>query len=86
MTKENSARFLKEAPEALESKQLEEYDLIVAMEPRHKEAILSKCPDCSGKIVVWNIRDPYSLPPEYAEKIYQQIKDKVTELANSLQT
>jgi protein-tyrosine phosphatase len=86
LAKENAAQHLKEAPEALESKQLGEYDLIVAMEPRHKEVILSRCPDCTGKIVVWNIKDPYSLPPEYAEKIYQHIKDKVIELANSLQT
>jgi protein-tyrosine-phosphatase len=86
LAKENAVQYLKEAPEALESKQLEEYDLIVVMEPRYKDVILRKCPDCNGKIVVWNIEDPYSLPLEYGEKIYQQIKERVIELANSLQT
>ncbi len=80
----NAVQYLKEAPEALESKQLDEYDLIVGMEPRHKDVILSKCPECNGKIVVWNIEDPYFLPSEYGEKIYRQIKERVTELANSL--
>ncbi len=84
LARENAVQYLKEAPEALESKQLEEYDLIVVMEPRHKNVILSKCPDCNGKIVVWNIEDPYFLPPEYGEKIYQQVKERVIELANSL--
>ena len=84
LAREKAVQYLKDTPEALESKQLGEYDLIVAMEPRHKDVILSKCPECYGKIVVWNIEDPYFLRPEYGEKIYRQIKEKVTELANSL--
>jgi len=54
------------------------------MEPQHKDVVLSKCPECEGKIVVWNIEDPYFLPPEFAEKIFIQIRQKVKELANSL--
>lgn len=81
---ENAEQYLKQAPEGLSEKDLERYDLIIAMEPRHKDAVLSKCPECENKIVVWNIDDPYFLPHRYTEKIFKQIKDKVAELANSL--
>jgi len=84
LTRENAEQYLKKFPEGLDGKQLGEYDLIVAMEPRHKEAVLSRCPECADKIVVWNIDDPYFLPHGYAEKVFKQIKDKVLELANSL--
>ncbi len=84
LARENAEKHLKKVPESLDEKDLEKYDLIVAMEPRHKDAILSKCPECENKIVVWNIEDPYFLPHRYVEKIFKQIKDKVLKLANSL--
>ena len=84
LAKDSAEQYLKQVPEDLDSKQLYNYDLIVAMEQRHKDAVLDRCPECESKIIVWNIRDPYFLPPEYAEKIYKQIKEKVTELANYL--
>ncbi len=83
LAKESALKYLKHAPESLDGKKLNNYDFIVAMKPKHKEAILSQCPDCVDKIVVWNIDDPYFLPHGYAEKIFMQIKDKVVELANS---
>ena|SRR3989337_1835408 len=82
--KDNAERFLKQVPESLESKQLNIYNIIVAMEQIHEKAILSRCPECINKVIVWNIRDPYFLPPEYAEKIYKQIREKVSDLAKSL--
>jgi len=82
--RENTQRFLKKAPEGLNEENLDTYELIVAMKPKHKDAILSKCPECESKIVVWNIDDPYFLPHGYTEKIFKQIKDKVEELVNSL--
>jgi len=84
LAKENALQYLKKLPEGLDSKQLEEYDLIVAMEPRHKVAVLTKCPECENKIVVWNIYDPYFFPQEYTEEIFEQIRQKVKELADSL--
>jgi protein-tyrosine-phosphatase len=84
LTQENAEQYLKKAPESLDSKQLDEYDLIVAMEPNHKEVILNRCPECTEKIVVWNITDPYFLPQGYTEKIFKQIRQKVKELAVSL--
>ena len=81
---ENAQRFLKRSPEDLNRKSLIEYDLIIAMEQKHKEAILSGCPKCADKIVVWNIDDPYFLPHGYAKKIFLQIREKVQELANQL--
>jgi len=82
---ENAQQYMKEVPESLDSKQLNKYDLIIAMESRHKDFILSKYPECKNKIIVWNIADPYFLPHAYAEKIYVQIKDKVAELAKLLE-
>jgi protein-tyrosine phosphatase len=84
LARENAEQHLKKNPEGLESTQLGEYDLIVVMEPRHKDVVLTKCPECAGKIVVWNIDDPYFLPHGYAEKVFRQIKHKIHELADSL--
>jgi protein-tyrosine phosphatase len=82
--KENAEQFLKEYPEVLESKKLDEYDIIVAMEPRHKIVLLRKCPECEDRIVVWNISDPYFAPNEHTEEMFEQIRQKVKELADSL--
>ncbi len=83
LRKENADKFLKENPEHLSSKQPMDYDIIVAMEERHKNYVLNLCPQCKNRIVVWNISDPYFMDKENAWKIYEQIKDKVIELANS---
>jgi len=84
LARENAEQYLKKVPEGLDSKQLDEYDLIVAMEPMHKDAVLSRCPECANRIVVLNIDDPYFLPLEHTEKIFTQIKEKILELADSL--
>jgi len=84
VARENAQEYLKNTPEGLDKKELNTYDLIIVMQPNHKDAILSKCPECANKIVVWNIDDPYFLPQGYAQKIFEQIKEKVLELANSL--
>lgn len=84
LARENALEHLKPTPEGLDEKNLGNYDLIIAMEPRHKHIVSIKCPDCENKIVVWNIEDPYFLPHGYAEKIFTQIKEKVAELADSL--
>jgi len=82
--RENAEQHLKKVPQSLEEKKLNEYDLIVAMESTHRDAVLSRCPECTDKTLVWNIQDPYFLPEEYGEKIYEQIRQKVKELAQSL--
>jgi protein-tyrosine-phosphatase len=84
LTREDAEEYVKKLPDSLDSKQLNEYDIIVAMEPKHKKAILSRCPECQSKIVVWNIDDPIKLPPGHGEKIFSQIRQKVKELAKSL--
>ena len=84
LAKQNAGQYLKKVPESLGTKQLSDYDLIVAMEQQHKDAVLNKCPECRGKIVIWNIEDVGFRPLEYVEKINKQIKEKVTELAKSL--
>jgi protein-tyrosine-phosphatase len=84
LAKENALQYLKKVPEDLDSKQLDEYDLIIAMEPRHKGVVLLKRPECESKIVVWNIYDPYFAPDDCTEKIFEQIKRKVKKLADTL--
>jgi len=84
LRQQKAEQHLKNFPEDLESKQLKEYDLIVAMEQKHKEIILRKCPECADKIIVWNIDDPYNLPEEYTEMIFNQIRQKVKEFADSM--
>jgi protein-tyrosine phosphatase len=84
LAKENADSYIKKFPESLDSKQLNQYDLIVTMESKHKRAVLSKCPQCEDKTVVWKIEDPYFLPLNSIEKIFNQIRQKVKELADSL--
>jgi protein-tyrosine-phosphatase len=83
LARESAEQYLKKVPESLNGKPLREYDVIVAMEQRHKDVIVLRCPECESNVVVWNVEDPYFLEPEYAQKIYDQIKDKVVELAES---
>ena len=77
---EDAERCLKPTPERLDKKDLESYDLIVTMEPRHKAVVLNQCPGCADKIRVWHIEDPYFLPPEQGQQIFKQIKEKVEQL------
>ena len=83
LREENAVQYLKNSPERLDSKRLMDYDVIVAMEDRHRDYVLSLCPECEGKIVVWNVRDPYFMDREDAWKVYEQIREKVAELAKS---
>jgi protein-tyrosine phosphatase len=84
LLKENAEQYLKNYPESLDSKKLQQYDLIVAMEQRHKDMISTKCQACPNRIIVWNVEDPYFLHGEAVKRIYEQIKQKVAELAESL--
>lgn len=84
LMKENAEQYLKNNPENLYDKRLENYDLIVAMEQRHKDYVLSQCRECGAKIAVWNIKDPYFMSKEDALKVYEQIEEKVKELAKTL--
>jgi protein-tyrosine phosphatase len=86
LRRENAEQYLKNSPESLGGKRLMDYDVIVAMENRHREYVLSLCPECKDKIVVWNVKDPYFMNKEEARKIYEQIKEKITQLAKSLQS
>jgi protein-tyrosine phosphatase len=81
---EGAEQFLKSVPESLDGKRLGDFDVIVAMEVRHRDYVLSLCPECRGKIVVWNVRDPYFMDRENAWKVYEQIREKVVELAKSM--
>jgi len=81
LAKEGAEQYLKNKPESLSSKRLRDYDVIVAMENRHRDYVLSLCPECADKIIVWNVKDPYFMEKEGAWKVYEQIKEKVTQLA-----
>lgn len=84
LAKENADQHLKKTPENVNTKELRDYDLIIAMEQKHRDAILTLCPECENKIVVWNIEDPYFMRNEEAQTIYRQIEQKVGELAGAL--
>jgi len=84
LAREDADRYVKQVSESLAEKNLETYDLIVAMEERHKDAVTNICPDCRAKVVVWNIEDPYFMPYGSSEKIFNQIRRRVEQLADSL--
>ena len=84
LRRENAEQFLKSGPEGLGGKRLGDYDVIVAMESRHRDYVLSLCPECKDKVVVWNVKDSYFMDKEDAEKVYEQIKEKVAELVKSM--
>ena len=84
LAEKSALKYLKQAPEGLDQKRLDGYDLIVAMKQEHKDFVLSRCPEGAERIVLWDIDDPYFLPHGYAKTIFEQIEGKVLELANSL--
>jgi protein-tyrosine phosphatase len=81
---EDALQYLKKTPESIDSKQLEQYNIIIAMEKRHRDAVLKKCPECKNKIVVWDIPDKILFLRGRTEKINNQMKKNVTEYAESL--
>ncbi len=74
---------MKSGPEGLGGKRLGDYDVIVAMEHGHRDYVLSLCPECKGKIVVWNVKDLYFMDRESTLKVYEHVREKVAELAKS---
>jgi protein-tyrosine-phosphatase len=81
---EDAVQYLKKAPESIDNKQLEQYNVIIAMEHRHRDSVLKKCSECKNKIVVWDIPDKIFFLRKRTEKINNQMKKKVTEFAESL--
>jgi protein-tyrosine-phosphatase len=81
---EDAVKYLKKTPESIDSKQLEQYDIIIAMEQRHRDSVLKKCPECKNKVVVWDVRDKIPFLHRRTEKINNQMKKNVTEYAGSL--
>jgi protein-tyrosine-phosphatase len=80
----NAVEFLKPSPESIDTKVLKAYDLIVAMEPKHRHAVLGMCPDCKDRIVVWNIEDPYFFNAEDTKRIFRKLENKIRILAESV--
>jgi protein-tyrosine phosphatase len=84
LTSEDALQYLKKIPESVDGKQLEQYNIIIAMEKRHRDLVLKKCPECKNKIVVWDIPDKIFFLRGRTEKINNQMKKNVTEYAKSL--
>ena len=80
----NAKGYLKDFPESIEEKNLRSYDLIVAMERRHKLAVLKKHPELEQRIILWNIRDPYFEEPEETVKIFDQIENQIKKLSEKI--
>jgi protein-tyrosine-phosphatase len=85
LEKEDAVKNLKGAPEGIDQKDLEEYDLIIAMKQNHKNELLKRHPNMEDKIQVWDIDDPIYLPYGSDKKIFEEIKQKVLELAKSIE-
>jgi len=84
LERENALEKLKRMPEGIDQKNLEKYDLIVAMKQNHKNEILRRFPQMEGRIEIWNIDDPIYLPCGSDEEVFEEIKRKVIELAKSI--
>ena len=84
LERESALEKLKRTPEGLNQKNLEEYDLIVAMKQNHKNEILRRYPQMGDRIEVWNVDDPIYLPHGSDEDVFEEIKRKVIELAESV--
>jgi protein-tyrosine-phosphatase len=84
LKKENALKNLKGAPEGIDQKNLEKYDLIIAMKQNHKNEILGRYPQMEDRIQVWNIDDPIYLPYGSDKEVFEEIKQKVLELAESI--
>ena len=74
LKKENALKNLKGAPEGIDQKNLEEYDLIIAMEQNHKNELIMIYPQMEDRIQVWSIDDPIYLPYGSEKKIFEEIK------------
>ncbi|MGD0451586.1 MAG: hypothetical protein ABSA79_11120 [Candidatus Bathyarchaeia archaeon] len=81
---EDAVQYLKKTPESIDSKQLERYNIIIAMEERHRNSVLQKCFECKNRIVVWGIPDKIFFLHGRTEKINNQMKKNVIEYAESL--
>jgi len=77
LEKENALKNLKGAPEGIDQKNLEEYDLIIAMKQNHKNEILRRYPQMEDRIQVWEIDDPIYLPYGSDKEVFEEIKRKV---------
>jgi len=84
LKEENALKDLKGTPEGIDQKNLEEYDLIIAMKQNHKNEILRRCPQMEDRIEVWDIDDPIYLPYGSDNEVFEEIKRKVLELTESI--
>ena len=84
LERENALENLKRTPEGIDQKNVEEYDLIIVMNENHKSEILKRYSQTEDRIKVWNIDDPIYLPYGADMEVYNEIKRKVMELAESI--
>ncbi len=84
LEKENALKNLKGAPEGIDQKNLEEYNLIIAMKQNHKNELLRRYPQMEDRIQIWDINDPIYLPYGSDKEVFEEIKRKILELAKSI--
>ena len=84
LTKEDAIQYLKKTPESVDIKQIEQYDIIIAMEHEHKDILLKKCSECKNKIVVWGIPDKIPFLYRRTKEINRQMKSNVIAFSESL--
>ena len=84
LTREDAIQYLKKTPENIDTKQLEQYDIIIVMEQKHRDIILKKCAECKNKIIIWDIHDKIPFLHSRTKKINGQMKMNVTAFSESL--
>ena len=84
LEKENALENLKGAPEGIDQKNLEEYDLIIAMKQNHRNEILRRYPQMEDRLQVWDIDDPIYLPYGSDKKVFEEIKSRVLHFSRTI--
>jgi protein-tyrosine phosphatase len=84
LKQEDAIQYLKKTPESIDSKQVDQYDIVIVMEQEHKDIVLKKYPECKDKIVVWDIHDKIPFLNKRTEKINKQMKKNVIAYSESL--
>lgn len=78
LEKERVLQYVKEKPEVVSQRAVDEADVVIVMMGEHKEHLLENF-EVDGEIRVWGIADPIK-PDVDPEEAFHQIKNKVKEL------
>lgn len=79
LAQEDALQYLKPTPDPVSQRAVDEADLIVAMEERHRDYLLENFEVSESEVQVWRIEDPVS-PDMEPEDVVEEIKGKIKQL------